>query len=268
MSTQPDPARLRLPREILCQVIACVPVYDLPLAWVNFRQVCRSWKVDTEHIFATYHLQKLTIRLPDRQWEGCELEFVGFNTANRQLAVFQSVKGAPEWPEMLHLGCFHRPLQPQPGYREQTYPMNEQWHVCMDNVTDGDPTLVDLQVHGDRREKKLKLQWVPLLNQLLGEELLWRRNIMASIYTTCLAARAIRDSITSNSQCCWGGRLAMYYFVNMRSKSEGMVHLRKIRFMRSRPGQPVCYNDNGSIPYWEKRCEFATTWIRQGVWKS
>ena len=261
MSVQSDTTGPRLPplpREIHTNIIANIPVYDLPTAWVKFRLVSPAWKDDTEYVFSVDHIKKLTIRLPEIRWRRCELRCTGVDETDRELAIFQSVEDAPDWPATLNLSDFSQPIKPihQVG-RESEYPVGRHWMVYMENVTASDPPLVGLEVHGDPQEKKLKLPWKLLLNQLFGEELDFRGEVKASIReisNSPLADRPVPSGCISFRTKC--------YLVNLRAV--GLALVREVRLRRTPQTERHGIVANGSLPFWETRYEIALTWAHTG----
>ncbi|KAI1210780.1 uncharacterized protein F4807DRAFT_459619 [Annulohypoxylon truncatum] len=171
-STAVEPYKQPFPPEVFIVLVENMPDYMLPYLWCKFRQVCKAWKAEVEKAFLEKYLAKtkVIIKPPYDRFES-ELHFSRVSKGDgEQRAFFKS--------EYLQPGYFMPVVKINSMVPQANPTLYRPFPgivilVKMENVAISDPAMEGFMV--DRQRKELSFLWKPMMNQLMGDELRFRR---------------------------------------------------------------------------------------------
>ncbi|KAI1471665.1 uncharacterized protein F4812DRAFT_455772 [Daldinia caldariorum] len=137
-------------------------------AWFKLRSICRSWKAEIEKLFAKKYLSKTTIEVFDDGVSSFSMKFDSL-LENDTVAVFKSSDSAFTGRNLRSLV---RGATTVEGLFERSFHL-----VTVADEACSDPKLDGLQVN--IAEGTASLPWIPMMSQVLGDEVRLRRRTVA-----------------------------------------------------------------------------------------
>ncbi|KAI1091430.1 hypothetical protein F5B19DRAFT_493346 [Rostrohypoxylon terebratum] len=164
------------PPELATAMIRSSPDYMMPYIWCTFRLVCKAWKAETEKAFREIYLPKVKLMYKFGVFhvEG-QYYFDRLSEDDaKERAFFRLDSTKPASPLQDQFGSMiERPMSTL--YR----PDSTMHFAVVDNVAISDTALESVLV--DLKNKEVSFLWMPMMNQLMSEEVHFRREACKAV---------------------------------------------------------------------------------------
>ncbi|KAI0900669.1 hypothetical protein F4806DRAFT_504348 [Annulohypoxylon nitens] len=166
--------KARFPPCVVLIMIRSAPDYMMPYMWCTFRLVCKTWKVETEKAFREIYLSKAKLLLmPEIRELKAQYVFHRLSQGNNQERAFFRIDFTNSNLRDLFPSMRQRPMTTL--YRRD----GSMYFIAVDNVAISDPALEKFYV--DSGNGEVSFLWMPMMNQLMGEEFHLRREACKAV---------------------------------------------------------------------------------------